>query len=237
MEALLRAEDVHLRYGEASALRGASISVQAGELVALLGANGAGKTSLLKAISGLVRPSQGQIMFDGLSIVAKPAHRIVALGLSHVEEGRGIYGEMTVLENLRLGMYLKGEKHCKAALQKALALFPVLERRIEQFAGTLSGGEQQMLAIARSLVGQPRLLMVDELSLGLSPKIAGEIMDTLVKLKQEGQAILIVEQSAAQALRYADRIHVMAQGQTVFSGSAEEARLSGILTNAYLGRD
>jgi len=235
--ALLDVENLQVAYGEVIALHDVSLSVEEGELVAILGANGAGKTTLLRTISGLQRPRAGEVRLNGQSIVGLPVHDIVRRGLTHVPEGRGLMAELTVMENLRLGMYLKGPRKLQAEYQRVLELFPVLGERANQPAGMLSGGEQQMLAIARSLVGNPALLMVDELSLGLAPKITSELMKLLSRIHEEGVTVVMVEQNAHQALKYATRVYVLSNGRTAVSGTARELADKPDLLNAYLGKD
>ncbi len=235
--AMLSIEGLRVAYGEIIALHEISLEVGEGELVAILGANGAGKTTLLRTISGLLRPRSGEIRLQDKSIVGLPVHEIVRLGLSHVPEGRGLLPELTVMENLRLGMYLKGPRKLQAELERVLELFPVLRERAGQTAGLLSGGEQQMLAIARSLVSQPSLLMVDELSLGLAPKITSELMKLLSRIHEEGVTVVMVEQNAHQALKYATRVYVLANGRTTVSGSAQELADNPTVLDAYLGKD
>ncbi|MEQ8652468.1 MAG: ABC transporter ATP-binding protein [Kiloniellales bacterium] len=235
--ALLSIKDLQVAYGEVTALHDVSLEVDEGELVAILGANGAGKTTLLRCISGLLRPRSGEIRLKGESIANLPVHEIVRRGLTHVPEGRGLMAELTVMENLRLGMYLKGPRRLQSELARVLELFPVLRERAGQPAGMLSGGEQQMLAIARSLVAQPSLLMVDELSLGLAPKITSDLMKLLSRIHEEGVTVVMVEQNAHQALKYATRVYVLANGRTALSGTARELADDPKMLNAYLGKD
>lgn len=234
---LLAAENLQVAYGEITALHDVSLQVDQGELVAILGANGAGKTTLLRTISGLLRPAKGSVRFADRPLSGMPVHEIVRLGLSHVPEGRGLLPELTVMENLRLGMYLHGPRKLQAELARVFELFPVLQERATQAAGMLSGGEQQMLAIARSLVSRPKLLMVDELSLGLAPKITGELMRLLSRIHEEGVTVLMVEQNAHQALKFATRVYVLANGRTAVSGTAQELADKPDLLDAYLGKD
>lgn len=234
---LLEVESLSVARGEVQTLHKVSLSVAEGEMVAILGANGAGKTTLLRALSGLLPINGGTVRLDGERIEGSAPHHIARLGLVHVPEGRGILAEMTVFENLRLGMIQHGWRGRQAELNRVFALFPVLEARKAQFAGMLSGGEQQMLAIARSLLARPRLLMIDELSLGLAPKVTQELIAVLSGLRSAGQTVLIVEQNAQQALKFADRIYVLSQGAVVLSGSAAEIARDPDLLSAYLGRD
>ncbi|MDY0748043.1 ABC transporter ATP-binding protein [Paucibacter sp. R3-3] len=237
MTALLELDAVNVARGEMDTLRDISLHVNAGELVAVLGANGAGKTTLLRTLSGLLRPKSGQIRFSGEPIGGLAPHRIARAGLQQVPEGRGIISEMTVAENLSLGAYMRGAQRVKDTLGRVFSLFPVLERRRMQQAGMLSGGEQQMLAIGRSLLGLPKLLMIDELSLGLAPKTALELMRVLAKLRDEGSTVLIVEQNAQQALKFADRVYVLANGRLVLTGTPAQLTADPKLFSAYLGRD
>jgi branched-chain amino acid transport system ATP-binding protein len=206
-------------YGKIEVLHELSLTVEQGQIVALIGANGAGKTTLLKTISGLIRPAAGEIEFAGTSIARRPAHNIVALGLSHVPEGRAILKRMSVLDNLRMGAYVRTDRGVGRDIAEALGRFPVLAERRNQMAGALSGGEQQMLAIARALIARPRLLLLDEPSLGLAPKLVTRIFLTLRELRQEGKTILLVEQNARLALQIADQGHVMERGKIVITGS------------------
>lgn len=234
---LLQVQDLHVARGEVDTLRGVSLEVRRGELVAILGANGAGKTTLLRALSGLLAPHAGRVHFDGEDITGAAPHEIARRGLVQVPEGRGVLGELTVRQNLDLGMVMHGWRGRRQELDRVHALFPILRARADSPAGMLSGGEQQMLAIARGLLCRPRLLMIDELSLGLAPKITLELMSLMANLRQEGPTVLIVEQNAQQALRFADRLYVLGQGGIVLSGSADELRRDPKLLAAYLGRD
>jgi branched-chain amino acid transport system ATP-binding protein len=236
MTALLEVKNLSVARGEMQVLREISLEVQAGQFVAILGANGAGKSTLLRTLSGLIKPMHGDINFLGTNISGLPPHKIARLGLLHVPEGRGIISEMSVTENLELGRFIHPSDKTQNALEKVYALFPILETRRHQQAGMLSGGEQQMLAIGRSLLGLPRLLMVDELSLGLAPKITVELIRVLARLRDEGSTVLIVEQNAQQALKFADQVYVLAQGKIVLSGAAAELRADPKLFLAYLGK-
>ncbi|MGA7253806.1 MAG: ABC transporter ATP-binding protein, partial [Pseudolabrys sp.] len=209
-------------YGKIEVLHDVTLDVARGQIVTLIGANGAGKTTLLKTISGLLRPSAGSITFEGKSIVRRPPHKIVELGISHVPEGRAILKRMTVIDNLRMGAYVRTDSEIAEDIEAALVRFPLLSERRLQIAGTLSGGEQQMLAIGRALVARPRLLLFDEPSLGLAPKIVSQIFLTLRELKNEGKTVLLVEQNARQALRVADHGCVLERGRIIYSGSGEE---------------
>jgi branched-chain amino acid transport system ATP-binding protein len=236
-DVLLRVEGLKVSRGEVEVLRGVSLDVRNGELVAILGANGAGKTTLLRALSGLLPAHGGVVRFDGEDITAARAHRIAREGLVHVPEGRGVLPELTVRENLDLGMVAHGWRGREAELDRVYGLFPVLRARGTQLAGMLSGGEQQMLSIARSLLCRPRLLMVDELSLGLAPKITLELMAMLARISRTGPTVLIVEQNAQQALQFADRLYVLSQGSVVLSGRPADLQQTPDLLAAYLGRD
>jgi branched-chain amino acid transport system ATP-binding protein len=223
-------------YGKIEVLHDVALDVAQGQIVTLIGANGAGKTTLLKTISGLLRPSAGSITFEGKSIVRYPPHKIVELGISHVPEGRAILKRMTVIDNLRMGAYVRNDSEIAEDIEAALARFPLLSERRLQIAGTLSGGEQQMLAIGRALVARPRLLLFDEPSLGLAPKIVSQIFLTLRELKNEGKTILLVEQNARQALRAADDGYVLERGRIIYSGSGEELLNMPEVQRTYLGQ-
>jgi len=223
-------------YGKIEVLHDVTLDVAQGQIVTLIGANGAGKTTLLKTISGLLRPSAGSITFEGKSIVRRPPHKIVELGISHVPEGRAILKRMTVIDNLRMGAYVRNDSEIAEDIEAALARFPLLLERRLQIAGTLSGGEQQMLAIGRALVARPRLLLFDEPSLGLAPKIVSQIFLTLRELKNEGKTILLVEQNARQALRVADHGYVLERGRIIYRGSGEELLSMPEVQRTYLGQ-
>jgi branched-chain amino acid transport system ATP-binding protein len=223
-------------YGKIEVLHDVALSIEQGQIVTLIGANGAGKTTLLKTISGLIRPAAGTIDFENESIVRRPPHKIVARGLSHVPEGRAILKRMTVLDNLRMGAYVRSDSEVGRDIDSVFVRFPVLAERRDQMAGTLSGGEQQMLAIGRALVARPRLLLLDEPSLGLAPKFVTRIFLTLRELKQEGKTILLVEQNARQALQVADRGYVMERGRIVLTGSGHELLNTPEVRQTYLGQ-
>jgi branched-chain amino acid transport system ATP-binding protein len=233
---MLAIRDLRAGYGKIEVLHAVSLDIEQGQIVTLIGANGAGKTTLLKTISGLIRPAAGSIDFEGESIARSAPHRIVARGISHVPEGRAILKRMTVLDNLRMGAYVRSDKEVGADIDAVFARFPVLAERREQMAGTLSGGEQQMLAIGRALIARPRLLLLDEPSLGLAPKIVTRIFQTLRELKQEGKTILLVEQNARQALQVADRGYVMERGRIVFTGTGEALLNMPEVRATYLGQ-
>jgi len=235
---LLEVRDVHVAYGAGiRALQGVSLRVQPGEVVALIGANGAGKTTLLKAIAGLVPAQQGDVTFDGRPISAIDAADRVKLGVALVPEGRRLFSRLSVTDNLTLGSYTNGEPtHRRAMLERIHALFPVLRERARQRAGTLSGGEAQMLAIARALMSRPRFLMLDEPSLGIMPRLVDQVMDSLRRLhEQEGLTMFLVEQNVPAALDLADRGYVLQTGRVVLEGSSAELRDSDLVRQAYLG--
>ena len=223
-------------YGRIEVLHDVALNVAQGQIVTLIGANGAGKTTLLKTISGLIRPNAGSIDFEGESIARRPAHKIVARGISHVPEGRAILKRMTVLDNLRMGAFVRRDAEVGRDIEAVFGRFPVLGERRAQMAGTLSGGEQQMLAIGRALVARPRLLLLDEPSLGLAPKFVTRIFLTLRELRQEGKTILLVEQNARQALQVADTGYVMERGRIAFSGSGKALLDMPEVRRTYLGQ-
>jgi branched-chain amino acid transport system ATP-binding protein len=233
---MLKLEDVHARYGAIVALRGVSIEIREGELVALLGANGAGKSTLLSTIAGVLRPHRGKIEFRGESLVGLVPETIVRRGLAMVPENREIFPALTVGENLRLGAYIrKGREEYLADLERMFALFPILRERFDQRAGTMSGGEQQQLAIARALMSHPDLLMLDEPSLGLAPKILEQVFALIEHLHESGVTILLVEQNVALSLAIADRAYVLNMGTVQASGTPEELRQHVDMASVYLG--
>ena len=234
--ALLEVSGLDVHYGGIHALKGVTFSVEQGQVVTLIGANGAGKTTTLRAISGLVKPSKGSVTFKGRTITGMPAHQIVALGLAHAPEGRGIFANLTVDENLQMGAYLRRDPAGVAKdTRHALELFPRIAERLHQNAGTLAGGEQQMLAIARALVAKPTLLLLDEPSLGLAPQIVQLIFKIVRSIAAEGTTILLVEQNAHQALNVAHTAHVLEVGTLVTSGPAAELARDDKIRKAYLG--
>lgn len=235
--ALLEIKDLQVKYGVIPALKGVSFSVEEGEAVALIGANGAGKTTTLHAISGIVKKAGGTITFGGQDITNKPAHEIVGLGISQVQEGRGIFSNLTVLENIRMGAYLrKDARGIEEDMGRVYRMFPRLEERKSQVAGTLSGGEQQMLAIGRALMARPKVLLLDEPSMGLSPLIVETIFRTIKRLnKEEGMTILLVEQNAQMALYAARRTYIMETGEIVRSGLSKELKNDDAIRKSYLG--
>jgi branched-chain amino acid transport system ATP-binding protein len=233
---MLELVDVQVEYGNIRALQGLSLTVGTGELVALIGSNGAGKTTTLRTISGLLRPSEGAITYEGSDIGHAPPHQIVSLGISHCPEGRRIFGSLTVRENLRLGAVAQRDRLAKAEdLQMVLELFPLLGERMDQAGGTLSGGEQQMLAIGRALMSRPRLLLLDEPSLGLAPLMVERIFETIAALKARGRTILLVEQNVHHALDVADRAYVLETGRVTLEGRADVLRRDPKVEQAYLG--
>jgi branched-chain amino acid transport system ATP-binding protein len=234
---LLAVDGLEVAYGKIRAVKGVSFSVPAGAVVTLIGANGAGKTTTLRTLSGLLNPSAGTVSFDGRRIDGMPAHEIVELGIAHVPEGRRIFPRMTVGENLELGAFTRADTAAAADLDRVFTLFPVLAERRRQAGGTLSGGEQQMLAIGRAMMSRPRLLMLDEPSMGLSPIMMNLIFTTLAELKAEGTTILLVEQNAQAALALADRAYVIETGSVVLEGSAADLSASEQVRKAYLGED
>ena len=236
MSTLLGVTDVTVRYGAVAALRGISIDVGEAEIVALLGANGAGKTTTLRTISGLHRPSAGQVHFAGERIDTMPPHRICALGIGHVPEGRRIFPRMSVDENLDMGAYLVRGDRSKQR-RRVFELFPVLEERRKQDGGTLSGGEQQMLAIGRALMSQPKLLLLDEPSMGLAPIFVARIFEIIREIREHGTTVLLVEQNAAQALQLADRGYVLETGSIVMHDKAKVLLSDDRVRAAYLGED
>jgi branched-chain amino acid transport system ATP-binding protein len=233
---MLQLENLNVFYGGIHALRDVSLGVDAGEVVTLIGANGAGKSTTLRAITGLLTPRSGRVTFEGEDITGLPAHKRVARGISMAPEGRGIFSNLTVLENLEMGAYLKRDP---AAIQRDIdhgfTLFPRLKERMKQSAGTLSGGEQQMLAIARALMSRPRLLLLDEPSLGLAPMMVHTIFSTIDRIKAEGTTLLVVEQNASAALKHSDRGYVLETGEVILEGSAPTIASDPRVREAYLG--
>ncbi len=234
---MLKVNGVSAKYGSLQVLRRVSFHLEQGEIVALIGSNGAGKSTLLRTISGIQRAHEGEIFFRGTSINSMSPEGIVALGLVQVPEARQLFPNLTVLENLELGAYVRGRKHVQTGLDRVLPLFPILAERRRQKAGTLSGGEQQMLSIGRALMASPRLLILDEPSMGLAPLITEEIYRTIDNLHRAGTTVLIVEQNAMGALAIAERAYVIETGRIVLSGRAEELIGHDDVQRAYLGRD
>jgi branched-chain amino acid transport system ATP-binding protein len=234
--ALLSVSDLHVSYGAITALRGVSLSVGKGEIVALIGANGAGKTSTLRAISGMLKPKQGTITLDDKAIAGRKSNELVPLGMAHAPEGRGIFLNLTVDENLTLGAYLRSDDDgIEADRERGFSLFPRLRERRQQRAGTLSGGEQQMLAVARALMSRPRLLLLDEPSLGLAPQVIETIFKILRQVNDAGVSILLVEQNAHLALGVAHHAYVLETGQVVMEGTGKALLASDEIRKAYLG--
>ncbi len=233
---LLRIENLHTYYGHVHALKGIDLEVEEGEIVTLIGANGAGKSTTLRTISGLVRPREGRIEFNGHVLNHVPAHKIVQMGVCHVPEGRRIFTTLTVMENLMMGAYtLKDDRAIRENLQRVFDLFPRLAERKNQLGGTLSGGEQQMLTIGRALMSRPRLLLLDEPSLGLAPMLVKAIFETIREINARGTTILLVEQNARAALKIAHRAYVLETGRVVLSGPAQELMRDERVRKAYLG--
>ncbi|MEH6375244.1 ABC transporter ATP-binding protein [Streptomyces sp. KLMMK] len=238
MTALLEVENLRVAYGKIEAVKGISFTVEAGQVVTLIGTNGAGKTTTLRTLSGLLKPLDGTVRFEGRPLTGVPAHRVVALGLAHSPEGRHIFPRLTIAENLQLGAFLRKDTTGIAQdVQRVYDLFPILGERARQAAGTLSGGEQQMLAMGRALMSRPKLLMLDEPSMGLSPIMMQRIMATITELRASGTTILLVEQNARAALSLADRGHVMEIGKIVLSGSGADLLHDESVRKAYLGED
>ena len=233
---MLRVEDINVYYGAIHAIKGISLDVPDGEIVALIGSNGAGKSTTLRTISGLMRPKKGRIMYDGEDITGVPAHKIVGKGLCQVPEGRHVFANMTVLENLELGAYLCNDKDGIAKdMEAVFEKFPRLLERKNQIAGTLSGGEQQMLAMARALMSRPKLLLLDEPSMGLAPLLVKEIFNIIKEINASGTTVLLVEQNANMALSIADKAYVLETGRITLSGTAAELASSEEVRKAYLG--
>jgi branched-chain amino acid transport system ATP-binding protein len=233
---LLEVKDVHFAYGDAHVLHGVSLTVQPGEIVTLVGSNGAGKSTTLRNVSRLLTPRSGSIVFDGHDLSKLASHQVVELGVVQVPEGRRVFPEMTVLENLRMGSYIRSARAERTKnLERVLTLFPRLRERAGQLAGTLSGGEQQMLAIARGLMAKPRLLLLDEPSLGLSPLLVKTIFDTIAEINKQGVSVLLVEQNVYQSLRIASRGYVLETGRIALSGSGQELLDNDQVKAAFLG--
>jgi branched-chain amino acid transport system ATP-binding protein len=232
--ALLATEDLEVRYGAICALQRVSLEVRAGEIVTLIGSNGAGKSTLLRAISGLLAPASGAIRFEGRDVTGERPDTLVALGISHVPEGRRIFANLSVRENLQMGAYLRPKTEA-AGLERVFALFPRLRERLHQAGGTLSGGEQQMLAIGRALMAQPKLLLLDEPSRGLAPLLVQQIFAIVREINAQGTTVVLVEQNASQALRVATRGYVLETGELALEGSAEALASDPRVREAYLG--
>jgi branched-chain amino acid transport system ATP-binding protein len=233
---ILGVSDLHVYYGNIAAVKGLTLTVKAGEIVTLIGSNGAGKSTTLRTVSGLIKPRKGSVTFEGRSMAGVPGHKVVAAGICQSPEGRRIFPRMTVSENLDLGAFLRNDKaEIEADRERVLDLFPRLRERISQKAGTMSGGEQQMLAVSRALMGRPKLLLLDEPSMGLAPVLVDLIFDTIQTIRKQGTTILLVEQNALAALRIADYGYVMESGQLKLEGNARSLLKDDEVVRAYLG--
>lgn len=234
--AMLEVNDIHVYYGLIQAIKGISFHVEAGEVISLIGANGAGKTTVLHTITGLLNPKNGSINFEGKDITKVPPHKIVSLGMSHVPEGRRVFAQLSVYENLKLGAFTRSNKEeIEETLSKVYKRFPRLEERKRQLAGTLSGGEQQMLAMGRALMSNPRIILMDEPSMGLSPILVSEIFDIIREISESGTTVLLVEQNAKKALSISDRAYVLETGNIVLEGKASVLINDESVKKAYLG--
>ncbi len=234
--AMLEIKDLQVCYGVINAIKGVSFEVNEGEIIALIGANGAGKTTILHTVTGLVPAKSGSITFEGTDLIRTPAHKIVSMGMAHVPEGRRIFQELTVLENLKMGAYTrKDKKEISDTLEMVYKRFPRLEERKSQIAGTLSGGEQQMLAMGRALMSHPKIILMDEPSMGLSPLYVSEIFDIIKEVNAGGTTVLLVEQNAKKALSIANRAYVLETGNIALSGDAKELMNNDSVKKAYLG--
>ena len=234
--AMLEIKDIEVFYGMIQAIKGVSFEVNEGEVIALIGANGAGKTTILHSITGLIAPKKGEILFEGQDITSTPAHKIVSMGMAHVPEGRRVFAQLTVLENLKMGAFTRKDKdEIEESMIRVYKRFPKLEERKNQMAGTLSGGEQQMLAMGRALMSRPRIILMDEPSMGLSPIFVNEIFDIIREVSEGGTTVLLVEQNAKKALAIADRAYVLETGKIVLDGKAEDLLNDDSVKKAYLG--
>ena len=234
--AMLEVKDIEVYYGMIQALKGISFEVNEGEVIALIGANGAGKTTTLHTITGLLSPKKGSVLFEGQDITKVPAHKIVSLGMAHVPEGRRVFAELSVYQNLKMGAYTRKDKdEIAKTLEMVYKRFPRLEERKNQLAGTLSGGEQQMLAMGRALMSHPKIIVMDEPSMGLSPILVNEIFDIIQEISASGTTVLLVEQNAKKALSIADRAYVLETGKIVLEGDAKELMNDDSIKKAYLG--
>lgn len=234
--AMLEIKDIEVFYGMIQAIKGVSFEVNEGEVIALIGANGAGKTTILHTITGLLSPKKGSVVFEGQDITKVPAHKIVSLGIAHVPEGRRVFAELTVYENLKMGAYTRKDKtEIEQTLNMVYKRFPRLEERKNQLAGTLSGGEQQMLAMGRALMSHPKIIVMDEPSMGLSPILVNQIFDIIEEVSKSGTTVLLVEQNAKKALSIADRAYVLETGKIVLDGDAKELLNDDSIKKAYLG--
>lgn len=233
---MLKVENLVVNYGMIQALKGISFEVNEGEVIALIGANGAGKTTTLQTISGMLSPTSGKVLLEGTDITKIPGHKIVSMGLAHVPEGRRVFGGLTVLENLKMGAYTRSSKtEIAESFERIYASFPRLKERQNQLAGTLSGGEQQMLAMGRALMSKPRIVLMDEPSMGLSPIYVDEIFNIIEEISKAGTTVLLVEQNAKKALAIADRAYVLETGNIVLSGNADALMNDDSIKKAYLG--
>ena len=234
--AMLEVKDLEVYYGVIQAIKGVSFQVNQGEVIALIGANGAGKTTILHTVTGLLSPKRGSVVFEGKEITKVPAHKIVSMGMAHVPEGRRVFAELSVYENLKMGAYTrKDKKEIEESLANVYKRFPRLEERKNQMAGTLSGGEQQMLAMGRALMSKPKIILMDEPSMGLSPIMVNEIFDIIQSINKDGTTVLLVEQNAKKALSIADRAYVLETGNIVLEGKAEDLLENDSIKKAYLG--
>lgn len=234
--AMLEVKDLEVYYGVIQAIKGISFEVNQGEVIALIGANGAGKTTTLQTITGMLKPEKGAVIFDGVDISKIPGHKIVPMGMAHVPEGRRVFAQLSVYENLKMGAYTrKDKKEIEESLKKVYKRFPRLEERKNQLAGTLSGGEQQMLAMGRALMSKPKIILMDEPSMGLSPIFVEEIFNIIKEISASGTTVLLVEQNAKKALSIADRAYVLETGNIVLSGDAKEMMNNEQIKKAYLG--
>jgi len=234
--AMLEIKDIEVFYGVIQAIKGISFEVNEGEVIALIGANGAGKTTILHTITGLLSPKKGSVIFEGKDITKVPAHKIVSLGMAHVPEGRRVFAELSVYQNLKMGAYTRKDKaEIARTLEMVYKRFPRLEERKSQLAGTLSGGEQQMLAMGRALMSHPKIIVMDEPSMGLSPILVNEIFDIIQEVSASGTTVLLVEQNAKKALSIADRAYVLETGKIVLDGDAKELMNDDSIKKAYLG--
>ena len=234
--AMLEIKDIEVYYGVIQAIKGISFEVNEGEVIALIGANGAGRTATLQTITGLISPKKGQITFEGQDITHMPAHKIVSMGMAHVPEGRRVFAQLSVLDNLKLGAFTRKDKEeVEETLIRVYKRFPRLEERKNQIAGTLSGGEQQMLAMGRALMSHPKIILMDEPSMGLSPIFVNEIFDIIQEVSKGGTTVLLVEQNAKKALSIADRGYVLETGRIVLEGNAKELLDNAQVKKAYLG--
>ena len=234
--AMLEVKDLEVYYGVIQAIKGVSFQVNQGEVIALIGANGAGKTTILHTVTGLLSPKRGSVVFEGKEITKVPAHKIVSMGMAHVPEGRRVFAELSVYENLKMGAYTrKDKKEIEESLANVYKRFPRLEERKNQMAGTLSGGEQQMLAMGRALMSKPKIILMDEPSMGLSPIMVNEIFDIIRAVSESGTTVLLVEQNAKKALSIADRAYVLETGNIVLDGKAEDLLENDSIKKAYLG--